>query len=606
MLSRMIITVCVLISVVTSAHGAVPTSITAQGKLTDASGTPLAPGSKSFSFRVFDAATLGTQLWPAGGVGEVQNLTTDAAGLWIGLIGAVSPLNESVFADSVRWLEITVSGTTLPRVRLATGPFAFRVATVDGASGGTITSKVSIGPGHTNTGPFSFVAGESNTASADNCSVGGGAANIAGGNYATVGGGAQNTANEAFAVVGGGRGNAATATGATVGGGQENSASGAHATVAGGQANIASGEYSLAAGKLNTAGGIYSSVTGESNTASADNCSIGGGFGNIAGGNYAHVGGGAQNTANEAFTVIGGGRGNQATAPGATIGGGQFNSASGMHATVVGGTGNTASGEGSLAAGQLARAIHYGSFVWNDGSNFDSLATTADYQLLIRATGGVGIGTNSTPAQFNVYEPDASTSQISLTQGLTHAGLHIATTYTEGAYTPGLVWSTQNNNATRPKAGIYLRESATGTRVYVGTSNNYAVGITNNALIVDEFGNLSVGGCVSASNVVCPSDARFKRNIETLPNALGEVEKLRGVRYEWNRDQFSDRSFAEGQQIGLIAQEVRKVVPQAVVEQSDGYLAVDYARLVPLLIEGMKEQQKRIEALEKKLEQQTP
>ena len=141
----MMIAVCVALVLTGTAEATVPASITAQGKLTDTSGTPLAPGSKSFSFRIFDAPSLGVQLWPAGGVGEVQNLTTDAAGLWVGLIGAVSPLTDAVFADSLRWLEVTVSGTTLPRVRLTTGPFAFRVATVDGATGGQISGMVTTG-----------------------------------------------------------------------------------------------------------------------------------------------------------------------------------------------------------------------------------------------------------------------------------------------------------------------------------------------------------------------------------------------------------------------------------------------------------------------------
>lgn len=115
------------------------------------------------------------------------------------------------------------------------------------------------------------------------------------------------------------------------------------------------------------------------------------------------------------------------------------------------------------------------------------------------------------------------------------------------------------------------------------------------------------GGTIYAgNNVCCSSDSCFKKSVETISDAVTAIQQLRGVRYEWRRDEFPDRKFAEGPQVGLIAQEVREVVPQAVIEQSDGYLAVDYARLVPLLIESIKEQQRRIEALEKKLDQQTP
>lgn len=116
-------------------------------------------------------------------------------------------------------------------------------------------------------------------------------------------------------------------------------------------------------------------------------------------------------------------------------------------------------------------------------------------------------------------------------------------------------------------------------------------------------GTICATGAITGNNLACPSDARFKRGIRTLPDALDKVERLRGVNYEWKTDEFADHGFPAGEQIGLVAQEVKEIVPQAVVAQKDGYLAVDYARLVPLLIEAIKEQQRRIESLEQRLEQ---
>jgi hypothetical protein len=120
------------------------------------------------------------------------------------------------------------------------------------------------------------------------------------------------------------------------------------------------------------------------------------------------------------------------------------------------------------------------------------------------------------------------------------------------------------------------------------------------------WSNANIHGYLCADNVACPSDARLKTKIETLENALESVSQLRGVSYEWRRDEFPDRNFPDDGQVGLVAQEVRQVVPQAVIEDEDGYLAVDYARLVPLLIEGMKEQQKRIEKLEETIRRMQP
>jgi hypothetical protein len=65
-------------------------------------------------------------------------------------------------------------------------------------------------------------------------------------------------------------------------------------------------------------------------------------------------------------------------------------------------------------------------------------------------------------------------------------------------------------------------------------------------------------------------------------------------------EQFSKNNFLPGRQIGLLAQNVEKIIPEAVNEK-DGYKGVDYARLVPLLIEAIKEQEKRIQELEKQL-----
>lgn len=108
----------------------------------------------------------------------------------------------------------------------------------------------------------------------------------------------------------------------------------------------------------------------------------------------ATIAGGALNLAGANAATIGGGEGNNASATGATISGGFSNEASGISATVPGGDSNTASGEYSFAAGRRAKAVHNGAFVWADSQNADFRATAVD-QFLIRAAGGVGIGTNN-------------------------------------------------------------------------------------------------------------------------------------------------------------------------------------------------------------------
>jgi len=87
------------------------------------------------------------------------------------------------------------------------------------------------------------------------------------------------------------------------------------------------------------------------------------------------------------------------------------------------------------------------------------------------------------------------------------------------------------------------------------------------------------------------SSRRWKTNVTPIEGALDKVLRLRGVYYDWKADNKHD--------IGLIAEEVGEVIPEIVAYEEDGINAqsVDYARLVALLIEGMKEQQMEIGAL---------
>jgi hypothetical protein len=134
----------VLLSITTlTATAAVPTNISVQGRLTDGNGSPLPAGPKSFTFRIYDAQSVGNKVWPASS-GEMQTVTSGSNGIWIALVGAIEPLSDSVFSDTVRWLEISVEGATLPRVRLPSGPYAYRVATIDGATGGSIDGHLGV------------------------------------------------------------------------------------------------------------------------------------------------------------------------------------------------------------------------------------------------------------------------------------------------------------------------------------------------------------------------------------------------------------------------------------------------------------------------------
>ena len=107
--------------------------------------------------------------------------------------------------------------------------------------------------------------------------------------------------------------------------------------------------------------------------------------------------------------------------------------------------------------------------------------------------------------------------------------------------------------------------------------------------------NVNISGDLYAAGQLLSSDRRFKRDIVTVKNALSKVLQLRGVNYYWKQQEFPNRNFDEKLELGLIAQEVELIIPEIVAEAEDGYKAVEYQKLVALLIEAIKEQQTIIE-----------
>ena len=272
-----------------------------------------------------------------------------------GNVGTTPGTNFLGTTDNVA-LELKVNGQRALRLE----PTFFSPNVVGGHSGnavaGAVGATIAGGGAHASTNSVTDNFG----------TVGGGYANQAGNGgttidnvAATVAGGHNNTASGHRAIVGGGGYNQATELAATVAGGDENVASGQSSAVGGGHLNVASGSHATIGG-----GGL--------NKATRDNATVAGG----------------------AFNQAGGDVGGPATGSNATVGGGDHNVASGTAATVPGGAENRAQGQYSLAAGQRAKADHFGTFVWADGNGVD-LVSTGSNQFIVRAAGGLWLGTTS-------------------------------------------------------------------------------------------------------------------------------------------------------------------------------------------------------------------
>ena len=113
-------------------------------------------------------------------------------------------------------------------------------------------------------------------------------------------------------------------------------------------------------------------------------------------------------------------------------------------------------------------------------------------------------------------------------------------------------------------------------------------------------GNTAIDGALTVTGDITAfysSDLNLKNNVTPIENSLSKILGLSGNTYEWN-----EKSDKEGTDIGVIAQEVQALgLPGLVTTRDNGYLAVRYEKLVPLLIEAIKELNAKVDDLEQKL-----
>ncbi len=108
-------------------------------------------------------------------------------------------------------------------------------------------------------------------------------------------------------------------------------------------------------------------------------------------------------------------------------------------------------------------------------------------------------------------------------------------------------------------------------------------------------GSLTVAGDITAFKT---SDKRLKTNIKLLENPLEKIKNINGYSFDWiEKKEIHSNT---GRDIGVLAQEVNEVLKEATVTRDNGYMAVRYEKIIPLLINCIKEQQKQIDELKAK------
>jgi hypothetical protein len=168
-----------------------------------------------------------------------------------------------------------------------------------------------------------------------------------------------------------------------------------------------------------------------------------------------------------------------------------------------------------------------------------------------------------------------------------------------------------NNSGTMAGSNLYYDNSVGNTKLGINTSSpQYSLDCPSG---LARFGGLGIGrtpqsaqldvggnGVFTGTVTTGVSDERLKENIHEIESALEKVKSLRAFTYTLKDWVIDKTEMKDMQQVGVSAQEVQKVLPEAVAPApfDEGYLTVHYERLVPLLIAAVKELAARIEAME--------
>ena len=175
-------------------------------------------------------------------------------------------------------------------------------------------------------------------------------------------------------------------------------------------------------------------------------------------------------------------------------------------------------------------------------------------------------------------------------------GLEISGARNAGAAESGFIDFTNFSGGLSTLARVGVKNSAgTNTEgsfhISLQSSDPTATGVLTERFVLEHNGDLTIDGKFESNGIKETSDGRFKKNINSISNALSTVMSLEGVTYNWRTEEFPERSFTEAMEYGVIAQQIEKFVPELVCTGDDGYKSVQYSHMVPLLIEAIKQQQ---------------
>ena len=250
----------------------------------------------------------------------------------------------------------------------------------------------------------------------------------------------------------------------------------------------------------------------------------------------------------------------------------------------VNATGHITSASNVTIGGSLTGITGVGTITtgtWN-GSSISTSYTDAK---VTAGNAGTGISVNQTTGSLTVTNSGV-TSLV--------AGTNISISGSTGAVTVNVSGTvsaaTSATNATNTAITDDTSTNSTHYPTYVSATSGNAGQKTSSS----KFTFNPSSGLLTSTDYNSSSDKRLKTNIKTVESALDKVNSLRGVTFKWKE--------GGNEAIGLIAQEVQKVIPEVVTKDDSGYLGIRYTNIIGVLVEAIKEQQDQINTLKKQIE----
>jgi hypothetical protein len=553
-----------------SLWGQIPRTISYQGLLLDNAGQPLNV-TETLTFKLYNVQSGGSDLWQ-----EVKVVDIDD-GIFNVILGSDVPLNLSFDQPYFLGITVGVSGTELqPRIELTSSAYSLNAKSVEDSSitAEKIAADQVVKSINSLSDSVQLVEGSNITIvpSGNNITI---SANVSG-----TGG---NTLDQAYDQGGAGAGRTITAdigpfevngTDGALFGGTYNSGRPIPFEGEGARMMWYPGKAAFRAGRLSSGANTYW------NDDSTGLTSLAFGYNTKAIGSYSTAMGWTTKASGTVSTAFG-------------------------HSTIASGYTSTALGRGIEVSGDYSVGIAL--------SNQIGTEVTQDNTLAIMG-GNVGIGTTSPFFPLQIETP-SSAGGIAINQNLTGpgpSGINVSVNTTTSNRLYGIFSSVANthNGSSDENYGVFAEAYATA-------GNCYGIYGDTNGSGANYYAVYAAGHLAYTGSLINASDRKLKNNEQILSGILPKLMRLQSKSYNFNTEEYKYMNLSTGLHYGIIAQELEKEFPELVVDaihpgkhdkeknqvsEEIHYKGIKSMELIPLLLQGMKEQQEIIDNLQKRIE----